>query len=404
MADLELQQLSSMGKKSKSMYMVFRFDEGPILYTLYSFTNINLSHTPQKQSPRSNSILHMSRDKFPSGMGFIALGSKLYCIGGQFQRGSEDNTFSSKKVYVVDVDTIETCYKENSSPFVEIPDMHEGKSYPYVFEVHGKVYVLDGNIDIGNKIKQDRTDKGKLSFEVFDPKVGEWTVLPEYDYNNFLNSFIKGHAMLGDRVFFWDQSRTNFYFRLSSFDVKNKKWFYEKKYRKNKDEDKVIIKDYISVWNEALKHGILGSSVVVNDTLYALKILYPCNGVISTYHISNNEDDRSIPCDLVCGIEIELPTKSIKLSRSCSRDHEYLHIYEADLVHFGDENFCLVTGPTQRRGYKTVEDEIIFLTFQTVKKKSSQGDQFSWWANIYDFRAVEGIDPSLGMTLYNFVA
>ncbi|XVF13648.1 hypothetical protein REPUB_Repub08aG0225900 [Reevesia pubescens] len=129
--------------------------------------------------------------------------------------------------------------------------MHEGKSYPYVFEVHGKIYVLDGyrNIDIGRKIiEKDIKAKRKLSFKVFDPKVGEWTVLPEYGYINFLNSLIKGHDILGDRIFFWYQS-INSDFRLSSLDVKNRKWFYEKRddrdrkrdrwgTRKNKDQDR----------------------------------------------------------------------------------------------------------------------------------------------------------------------
>ncbi|XVF11066.1 hypothetical protein REPUB_Repub07fG0237500 [Reevesia pubescens] len=400
MADLKQQQLSSMPQKS--MYMVYRFDEGPILYTVYSFTNINFSHTPQKQSPSPIALINMRRNKVPPGMGFVALGSQLYCIGGQFQNGKNINTkFSSKKVYVVDLSTLETCCKEKKPVFVEVPDMHEGKSYPYVFEVHGKNYVLDGcrNIDV-NETKDSARVASEINFEVFDPKVGEWTVLPKYDNTDTtcIGSLISGHAIVGDRVFFWYQYEVSARFKLSSFDLKNREWFYEKKsYYWRSREDKVI-RDYISAWNDIFtKHKIIGSSIVVNETLYALK-----KGCINTFHISNNEDDRYISCDSVRGIEFEFPMKKVECD---SGYHNFMYIEEVELVHFGDEKFCLVTGTNDRGNYEIEKKEIVFLTFQIVKQKSSESDdQFFCWADIYDFRVVEGIEARKGMVLCTFVA
>ncbi|OMO93288.1 Kelch repeat type 1 [Corchorus olitorius] len=78
----------------------------------------------------------MPRDEFPIGMGFVALGSKLYCIGGRLQNGKKkvkgDKELNSKKVYVLDFTNIyKTCFKKNKkkSPFVRLPDMHEA-SFP----------------------------------------------------------------------------------------------------------------------------------------------------------------------------------------------------------------------------------------------------------------------------------
>ncbi|WRX17998.1 hypothetical protein QQP08_010485 [Theobroma cacao] len=393
MADLEQQRTSSMGQKS--MYMVFCFDEGPIRYTLYSFTNINLTHTPRKQSPRSIAMLQMSSDKFPPGMGFVALGSKLYCIGGQLQKGEQK--FSSKKVFVLDLNTIETCHKEKRSPLVEeVADMHEGKCYPYVFEMQGKIYVLDGyrNIDAAEGLAIG-------SFEVFDPDVGQWGVLPKYyqgDLSEYIRSFVFGHAAVGDRVFFRSDC-IDCRCRLSSFDTKNRQWFYDNRCCWVSDEEKKEMPGYISAWNDAFKeHAVVGSSFIVNDTLYALQ-----NGCIGAYHISNNEDDRYIPCDVVRGIETKLPSKLVKDTYS-GPFHSSIFVPEAGLVHLGDEKFCLVTGATYRNDYAIVKKEIVFLTFQTIKQKSSKADQVFWWADIYDSRAVEGIDALLGMVLYTFVA
>ncbi|OMO93291.1 Kelch repeat type 1 [Corchorus olitorius] len=118
MADLDQQQLSAM--EPKSLYTIFRFNEGPIRYALCKITNVNLSHDEPNQPPRATAILQFPSLEFPPGMGFVALGSKLYCIGGQVNVNS-----ISKKVYVVDLNTVETCYKENRSPFVQVVDMHE---------------------------------------------------------------------------------------------------------------------------------------------------------------------------------------------------------------------------------------------------------------------------------------
>ncbi|OMO93286.1 hypothetical protein COLO4_16986 [Corchorus olitorius] len=98
----------------KFVYAMFRFEKGENRYTLYKITNVNLSHDEPKQPPRATAVIQFPYRKFPAGMGFLALGSKLYCIGGE-----------EKKVYVVDLDTIETCFKENRSPFVRVANMHE---------------------------------------------------------------------------------------------------------------------------------------------------------------------------------------------------------------------------------------------------------------------------------------
>ncbi|OMO93287.1 hypothetical protein COLO4_16987 [Corchorus olitorius] len=113
MADLEQQSM-----EPKSLYMIIRPDEtpNPNRFTLYKITNVNLSHDEPKQPPRATAILQFPCHTFCPGMGFVALGSKLYCIGGLDH---------SAKVYGVDLNTIETCYKENRSPFVRVADMHK---------------------------------------------------------------------------------------------------------------------------------------------------------------------------------------------------------------------------------------------------------------------------------------
>ncbi|OMO93293.1 Galactose oxidase, beta-propeller [Corchorus olitorius] len=259
MADLK-QESSAM--EEKSLYSIFRFDEGPNRYTLYTFTNVNLTNTPQKQPPRSVAILHMPRDKFPIGMGFVVLGSKLYCIGGRIQEGDDkvnskkegDHKLNSRRVYVVDLSTIDkTCSEENKSPFVRIKLMREGKCYPYVFTLNGKIYVMDGGRNIDSL---ECLYKGKRNFEVFDPKVGKWTVLPSYQPPNDTPAVFLSHTVvLGHRVLFRsavDSSRC----KLCSFDLENQKWVYEEirggwgwGYRVEKDEE---IKDYISAWNDIL--------------------------------------------------------------------------------------------------------------------------------------------------------
>ncbi|OMO93292.1 Kelch repeat type 1 [Corchorus olitorius] len=372
MADLKQQEPSAM--EEKSLYSIFRFDEGPIHYTLYIFTNLNLTNTPQKHPPRSIAILHMPRDEFPIGMGFVALGSKLYCIGGRFQKG--DHKSNSNRVYVVDLNTIDkTCSEENKSPFVRIQDMHKGKCYPYVFTLNEKIYVMGGGRNIDSLVC---FYKGKRNFEVFDPKVGEWTVLPSFRLPNDTPAVFLSHTVvLGHRVLFRCEvdSASSFSYNCS-FDLENQKWAYESIQRGywgvKEDEG---IKDYISAWNDILDGTQAGPGVTVNDTLYTLNTLR--DGCIGTYHISNNKDDRSIPCDTVRGIEIQFPIKRIEYGDGRHGYRNYINICDAELVHLGDEKFCLVTHNNPgyySRSDEEVKKEVVILTFQVVKQKRYKAD------------------------------
>ncbi|XP_059644347.1 uncharacterized protein LOC132286095 [Cornus florida] len=147
------------GSNVEAVYMIREnvSSPSPFVYDIYKIPVPvdDESCQPMSSSSLKTPVLSLSKDEYPSGMGFFSVGSKIFMIGGEIYK--DYWTTLNKDVYIYDTCT---CVVEKSPS----AGMQVGKIYPRAMgPLHGKFYV----------------SSHKLSdFELYDPQLQSWSLLP----------------------------------------------------------------------------------------------------------------------------------------------------------------------------------------------------------------------------------
>uniref|UniRef100_A0A2N9FNJ3 Uncharacterized protein n=1 Tax=Fagus sylvatica TaxID=28930 RepID=A0A2N9FNJ3_FAGSY len=176
-------------------------------------------------------ILQLKTGEFPVNMCCVALGSKLYFFGGEYNIDDpcidEDVKKKYKKVkrdsfprdvYIFDPD--EKVLKLHGEK------MNNGKSWPWAFMAKEKIYVIGSNFttDISDTSTMKNLELKKLAwFEVYEPIEGKWkwTTLPNPPIGNEETRWV-GHAVVGTMALLVARQRGKEH--LYCFDLDKGQW------------------------------------------------------------------------------------------------------------------------------------------------------------------------------------
>jgi hypothetical protein len=210
------------------------------MYSLYKIDVTNPPPSPPTKAEQEAKIskpiklapiLQLKTGEFPVNMCCVALGSKLYFFGGEYNIDDpcidEDVKKKYKKVkrdsfprdvYIFDPD--EKVLKLHGEK------MNSGKSWPWAFVAKEKIYVIGSNFttDISDTFTMKNLELKKLDwFEVYEPKDGKWkwTTLPNPPIGNEETRWV-GHAVVGTMALLVARQRGKEH--LYCFDLDKGRW------------------------------------------------------------------------------------------------------------------------------------------------------------------------------------
>ena len=168
--------------------------------------------------PTPNPILQLKRLEYPEDMCCVQLGSKFYFFGGkyvEFDHPYVDQDVHRKYqhvkrfTYPLDLYIFDPTTKKliNGTP------MNTGKAYPLAFVIDHKIYVLGSTFAMLGRsslklLSKKKTPKPYIKndiethvlFEVYDPVVDKWTVLPNQPPIRDSNTEWSWHSIVGTKV------------------------------------------------------------------------------------------------------------------------------------------------------------------------------------------------------------
>ena len=166
------------------LYILFSHGYSPVMYTLYE-VDIPLHPPPSKavqddkiRNPRPLSpFLQLKTGKYADEMCCVQLGSMLYFLGGEnldiddpYIDEDVKKELAVRDLFPKDVYCFELANHHNYRQLKASTAMNCGKASPLAFVADEKIYVIG--------CSRWDSDETFAYFEMFDPKVDNWIILP----------------------------------------------------------------------------------------------------------------------------------------------------------------------------------------------------------------------------------